>query len=99
MRRNTPLRRTGFVNPISEKRRRYASELNMIRPKIIAKGCQMRPEDQEGVCNGALTAHHVLRRSQGGGNEETNLLCLCRRHHEFVHANPQWSKEKGYLRW
>ena len=31
---------------------------------------------------GAIEAHHVSKRSAGGADAETNLIMLCRRHHE-----------------
>ena len=100
--KRSPLRRTGFINPISEKRRRYASELNMIRPKIIAKGCEF-PQVAAALlgvrCSGALAPHHILMRSHGGGNEDANLMCLCATHHRYVHDNPDWSRKAGFLKW
>jgi len=39
-------------------------------------------------CRRNLTVHHIVFRSRGGGDEESNLVLLCNRHHlEGVHAN------------
>lgn len=38
-----------------------------------------------------LDVHHIVYRSQGGGDEPTNLIALCRRHHGLVHSDkPRW---------
>ena len=47
--------------------------------------------------------HHIQRRSQGGSNDPENLLAVCAGpgtpdHHGFIHANPAWSYEHGYLK-
>lgn len=31
--------------------------------------------------------HHILYRSRGGKDESDNLITLCRKCHDFVHAN------------
>lgn len=52
----------------------------------------------EGECWGGIEVHHVLRRSQGGTDELSNLLCLCSRHHRYVHEHPAESYERGWLK-
>lgn len=52
----------------------------------------------EGVCEGRAThRHHRLMRSQGGGDEAENTSDLCAPCHRFVHANPAFGYESGYL--
>lgn len=34
-----------------------------------------------------LHVHHIVYRSQGGGNEPTNLITLCVAHHGLVHSD------------
>lgn len=34
------------------------------------------------TCN--LESHHIIPRSQGGENEEYNLITLCEKHHKLV---------------
>ena len=49
-------------------------------------------------CTGAGTeVHHRLMRSQGGGHDEENLMLLCATAHRYVHANPEYSYERGWL--
>jgi len=42
-------------------------------------------------------AHHRLMRSQGGGHEVDNLLHVCGPCHDYIHANPEYSYERGWL--
>lgn len=40
-----------------------------------------------------LEIHHILYRSQGGNNDERNLIRLCKNCHELVHSNKKkWQK-------
>jgi len=38
-------------------------------------------------CNKAVDIHHIDYRSQGGGDEISNLIALCRDCHSFAHNN------------
>lgn len=35
--------------------------------------------------------HHVVHREHGGPSTTTNGVCLCRRHHTFLHRHPDWT--------
>ncbi len=35
--------------------------------------------------------HHVVHREHGGPSITTNGVCLCRRHHTFLHRHPDWT--------
>lgn len=37
------------------------------------------------VCTGELTVHHLVPSEDGGGNEHSNLLTVCRGHHDTIH--------------
>ena len=51
-----------------------------------------------GCCrNEASQTHHVKRRSQGGGDTPENLLAVCPKFHEMIHARPAWARENGWL--
>ena len=51
-----------------------------------------------GVCTGtAEHRHHRRRASQGGTEDRSNLVLICHRCHEHVHANPGWAFEVGLL--
>ncbi len=57
----------------------------------------------EGTCQwckvpgGALDAHHVLRRSQGGKDEVANLKSVHRICHRYIHEHPTEAKARGFL--
>lgn len=52
----------------------------------------------EGVCTGRAThRHHRLMRSAGGDDSAGNTSDLCADCHRFVHANPAFGYESGYL--
>lgn len=56
-------------------------------------------EEARSACTGRGTdLHHVLQRSLGGGDEDENLLLLCRPDHIFVHDNPALATKLGLLR-
>ncbi len=33
-----------------------------------------------------LGPHHITFRSQGGGDEDENLISLCKKHHDYCHG-------------
>ncbi len=41
--------------------------------------------------------HHRLRRSQGGEDSLSNLLCVCAACHRHIHDNPAWAYDQGYM--
>ena len=111
LRRTTPLSRGKGLNPMGEKALRDRMEMKRVRPEVLARGCEFRtyleefphigaalPEYVPITCAGALHAHHAVRKSQGGTNRGSNLICLCRRHHDWVHGQPEASFEMGLLR-
>ena len=84
--KRSPLRR------VSKKKARSDREYSVLR-KLVLEGASCA------VCGGiAECTHHVLPRSRGGKHTVANLLPLCHRDHQLIHANPEWAREKGYLR-
>lgn len=109
--RKTPLRRGSSSLSVGKKARRDRNELAAVRPLVLKRGCEYRNyltvrtellatlvSQPPITCAGTLAAHHAVRRSQGGSNDPTNLICLCSRHHNWVHMYPATSKELGLLR-
>ena len=93
LRRNTPLRQR------SEKRAKrdeaYADSRFVVMGRakgrceaVVADGCRRYGTD----------AHHVQRRSQGGTDDPSNLLWLCRDCHAWVHAHPAAARDRGLLK-
>ena len=51
------------------------------------------------VCRGwGDQAHHVLRRSQGGADDPSNLVWICHACHTHAHANVAEAVELGLIR-
>lgn len=93
LKRGKPLKRTAF----KRKNKRTAEWRNA--RGVVLKRCDDRCEARlRGCGGGAEHVHHVLRRSQGGGNEPENLLGVCFRCHEWIHAHPKEAARLGLLR-
>lgn len=87
------MRRTAF-----KKKSRPTAEWRKARGEVI-KRCGARCEARVKGCSGQVDhVHHVLRRSQGGGNQPENLLGVCFWCHEWIHANPREAARRGLLR-
>lgn len=50
-----------------------------------------------GIGGGALDVHHRIRRSQGGQDEQHNLVSVHRLCHSYIHEHPTEAKERGFL--
>lgn len=114
LKRITPLRRLTPLEPGAPlERRSQLKRITPLRPGRKSRGvpselreevarrdgdCRGRALIPEVKCWGRLDPHHVLRRSQGGKDEASNLVTLCRSHHDWVHAHPADSKRLGLLR-
>lgn len=68
--------------------------------KFIASRADERCEANaaEGCTRRGAHAHHIVPRSQGGGDEPGNLLWVCAPCHETIHHYPTRSYEHGWLR-
>lgn len=90
------LRRTR-LKPVSSKARAHYQRMNELRPTVFAAAlwrCQVRAF---GCYGAAQHAHHVLPRGKGGPDTFENLLAVCATCHLFIHDNPRWAAERGYL--
>ena len=45
----------------------------------------------------APETHHIKQRSTQVDHDVENLRALCATHHRFIHANPNWSEENGWI--
>lgn len=68
----------------------------MARPdEPLATYCQVGRAE---CCTGrAEHRHHRLRRSQGGTDDATNTLDVCRSCHDLIHARPSLAYAHGWL--
>lgn len=98
--KRTPLRR------VSAKRARELADYVPWRVRVmrLRMNCEARkhPEAAEYLavtCWGPHDLHHVLPIGKGGRRmDETNVLRLCRAHHDWAHDNPHLAKKWGLLR-
>lgn len=89
-------RRTGRLNPMSDKRRRSNDEWAEARNKR-ALSVGFRCEGQVArICEGwGCHGHHVVR--DRTLNTVANCRWLCAGCHEWVHANPAIARQLGLL--
>ncbi len=80
-----------------KKKQKGATELDKAREvaRTRSKGlCEVRTR----ACTGrGSEAHHVLRRSQGGSDDPSNLLWACLHCHDWLHKHPAKAYEKGWM--
>lgn len=99
--RRTPLARGGRLRR-SSRRQRALDQLWQVRRRQaleLTEGCCIAHTP---VCpsgdHRADEVHHMLPRSAGGGHELANLLPCCGDAHDYIHAHPAESYERGWLR-
>lgn len=61
----------------------------LTRDNYMCQHCQGKTHDRR------LEVHHLVFRSQGGSDEESNLLTLCKSCHDDLHAGRIVLKQKG----
>jgi hypothetical protein len=61
----------------------------LTRDNYTCQHCQGKSRDRR------LEVHHLVFRSQGGSNEEANLLTLCKTCHDRLHAGTISLKQRG----
>ena len=86
---------------------RRVSAKKQARDRVLAENRRAAFDRDQWTCQAAaalptpcvfpLVAHHVTRRSQGGGHDLPNLLTLCDFHHRWVHDHPAEAKSLGFL--
>jgi hypothetical protein len=73
----------------------------------LSNGCRARGalEATRGVtraetlCAGPVDPHHIWPTGkQGPRLDPANIVCLCRKHHDYVHAHREWSEPRDLLR-
>lgn len=56
------------------------------RERILARDGRCSGRFLGGRCSPVSDVHHIRPRSEGGGDEDSNLLCLCHFHHPALEA-------------
>ena len=93
------LRRTR-LKPVSDKKRRqmkaYAESVAVI---VQRSGGHCEADTFSPYCSGVGTeAHHIVRRSQGGTDDPSNLAWICSFCHRRVHEYPDAARLRGLLK-
>lgn len=89
------------LKPMSEKRRAGLATLIDAREQVErrARGlCEANTPACPIGPHAGSQAHHVLRRSAGGGHTPDNLLWVCDAAHAHIHGNPAESMARGWLK-
>ena len=68
------------------------------RARVLSRNGGRCEVGAEGCFGAAHHVHHIRRRSQGGTDDDGNLLALCAWCHDYVHAHPAVSYGRGWLR-
>lgn len=77
---------------------RDAQELRETRRALLERSQgRCEPGFVLGCTGVGTTAHHIKRRSQGGGNDARNLLWTCAVCHAAIHNFPAMAAEAGLL--
>jgi 5-methylcytosine-specific restriction endonuclease McrA len=90
------VKRRGFLKrrtPLRPKHRASLGDVLVLMhhfgtdPRCVFPDCDKEAED----------LHHVKPKGRGGSDELANIKPLCRRHHRWVHENPNKANEMGLL--
>ena len=88
------MKRTALRSRPTKRHQDYTDELAEARQTVLSRChgvCERCNEDW------ATEVHHRRRRSQGGDNSLGNLAALCQGCHDYVHGNPKYGFEAGWL--
>jgi len=84
------------IRPRSKKMERlYATE----RRSLVKKLLDERPYCQRCLSDRSQDVHELKSRARGGSiTDESNLVCLCRKCHNWITTNPKLAQEQGWLK-
>ena len=95
--KRTPLKRTGRINPVSQRQQRRNAVYSAAREYVYARSrgaCEAPAHD--GDCNGMCEQVHHMRGRVGRDPHDTDwLLGLSRACHEAAHREPAWAMRVG----
>lgn len=97
--KRSPMRRTKGINRQSSKGKQNREDWKKRRDEKlrVSPSCEGKGVI-EGECWGWLTVHHKMPRSMGGTqHDDSPLVTLCIRHHDWVESHREWAKENGWL--
>lgn len=94
LKRNTPMKRGGKLNPMSLKRALEWPKYLALRAAYLINHpiCQF-----DGCCSASFDIHHTALRGKNLCNVST-FLAVCRPHHNHIHNHPREARANGYLK-
>lgn len=95
--RRTPLKRGGRISHTSKKRLEELKDRPAIRKAVFECDGGCLAAGIWGPCYGPLTPHHLLKASQGGKFEMSNLISLCSHHNTMVEDHPLEANNLGFV--
>lgn len=99
LRRRTPLKRTGRLRPVSKRRQQRDASYPEARRALFVRAqgqCEFHPDGRR--CPSPCTdAHHLAGRLGPDPHRLSNLVALCRFHHQMTHEFPEWARFHGLM--
>jgi hypothetical protein len=90
------MKRTAISRKPSARKKAFDAEYAKLLPEVLARGCEFGAHvDDTVTCEGRLVGHHAKGRRVADANDY--LICLCTKHHDFVHSHPQWARTNGLM--
>ena len=91
------MKRTAISRAPSARKKAFDAEYASLLPAVLARGCEFEAyiNDADLTHSGRLVGHHAKGRQVADANE--HLICLCDKHHKFVHAHPLWARSTGLM--
>ncbi len=100
--RRTPLKRSGRLNPMSNKRKAELGVRKRVREEVQERDaykCVAKHLVPEVECWGPLDVDEICPRGRGGDwLDPDNCQVLCRAHHDWKHLHPADATSLGLTR-
>lgn len=97
LKRRTPLRRTRWKRKPTTRAYREDPALTASRP-VVKRRSGGRCEVQTAVCTGTAAHMHHIESRRFGDHSPSNLLHACLACHDWLHAHPKISHERGWIK-
>ena len=86
------------LRPVSDGKLREMRTRSRIRNALMADGLWRCEAGWLDACHGPLDMHERQSRGRGGSpTDRSNIVVVCRKHHDWAHANPEAAVVAGLL--
>ena len=87
-----------FVDPSKQDWRKRKAEQLKSEPECALRDKGLGDCWNPRESNGKNDANHVVPRGAGGtSHDDSPLVTLCRKHHDYIEEHREWARENGYL--